>query len=454
MVTSILHRARSPQLARLQGQYLPGDLSGLLFCLPMRHRAEAIWESGKHKIVAPTTQTVDASGYYIHPITGRLLKAQANKLRIGGVIGISSRRKGAIFEAERRNICLQTEDLGTAWGMNNVTNSINTNTAPDGALSADSLEDSTEGFTGHAFLPISITNDSAPYIFSAFIKKTGGYRYPGIQIFFSGGTGVIGAVTLDTQTEARAHTNSAAASGVDDFGDYWRLWLQVNNNGSGNVSCSVYLFPALGTSGGAYEVVATGTNVFWGAQLEKNVSFPSSYIKTLASATTRAKEIVHYSNADEANCKAAAGTIYFATTPQWSGTEGGQHWVFSLKAANDGVQFFHHQDDGNSRFNVSSGGVAVASLDDGFTLTRGQTYIWAMMWAAGNFRLYRDGVLVASDSSGDAPTAMATTIDLGHNPSDANHLDGQLAHFHIYDSDHSTARALRNYREIKAWMGV
>ena len=451
----LLHRARSPQLARLQGQYLPGDLSGLLFCLPLRHRAETLWESGKHKIVSPSTQTVDADGYSIHPITGRLLKARANKLRIGGAIDISSKRKGAIFESERISTCLWNEELNRDGLWSPIRSSVSANAiiSPDGNTTADKLVEASDSGQTHILRQaISVTSGQKVAI-SIFVKK--GERTE--ILLQAGGTAAPAAATVWFDLDAGTKGTVGAGvdnSDIDAFPNGWyRCWLVFTADASDVFNFE--LFPGSGSETHTYNGDGSSGLYPWGAMCEENVAFPGSYIKNEASATTRAKDDIQYSNASEVNCKAAAGTIYIASTPQFSGTEGEAHYLFSIMGTNDGVYALHHGADGKIRYVVKSGGVTVANLTNAsFTLTRGTPYVWTFVWDGSDFRMYRDGGNEVADTDGNAPTSMRTTIFLGQDHTGGQQADANEAHFHIYDSAHSAARVLRNTREIQAWLGI
>lgn len=461
-----LHLRRSLGLKRktiLVNQYVPKDhKDGLLFALPMRRRAETVYESGARGVVAPSTQVVDALGSYIHSVNGLVTPAQANKLRIGGAIGISSKRKGALFEAEGINKLLDSrafDPASTAWAVNVGTPTVTSNTANgiDGALVADELEDNSNSLFESILQNVTIPDDSTWWTFFIHIRKDSDEtRFPEVQFFLENGTIQSIIAQINTKTGAVATRSSTGTVKVYalDKGLYWKFVVSVKNNGTANTQASAKIFPAVSASLGGAPVAATvGSIIIDAAQLE-NKEYASTFVETGGAAVTRAKDDIDYDNTSEVNVKAVAGTIYIASTPQWEGTEGGHHWIFSIKTADDGVQFFHHEADGNARFNVSSGGASVASLNDGFTLTRGVTYVWALVWALNDFRLYRDGVLVASDDAGAAPTAMATRIYLGQNASNANQANANLAHFHSYDSAHATPRVLRNTREIQAWLSI
>lgn len=440
----------------IRHKHLPADLDGALFVAPLREDAKNIYNAGGGiDAAAPATETVDADGSYIDPDTGLITDAQANVLRVGGGIDLASRNKGALFEVARENPCLQSEDVLTTWLVNSATVEGNTAAAPDGTLSADTVEDTASASLGACYQTLAIADDSLPRVFSAFIKKNGGERYPGLRMSLLNGTSVAGRVFIDVQTGALVNIDDTVASGAEDLGDYWRLWMRVDNNGTGNTLLAVYLYPAMSTDGIILDVAALGTNVFWGMQIEEDVLFPSFYIKTTTAPVTRAADDIRFGNASEINLKAASGTLYFAVT-HGETDAAADRYLFDSRVAGDadGIAVILQASDNHIHVIVRSGGVTVADLDSGETWVRGDTEVIAVSWKLNEFTLYIDGVQKAQDTAGAAPTAVNATLYLGQDNGNANQPTVQLAHVHDYDDVHIAARVLTNSNEILKWLGL
>lgn len=198
---------------------------------------------------------------------------------------------GLCLEGQSTNVCLQSEDAQTTWveGGIGVVTATNT-TAPDGTATADTLTDNAAGSSENISQAITITSDSTWWCFSTFIKKDSDQtRFPAILVSFSGGTSRNWYGWLNTQTGATQGTSDTGYTGqvgAIDAGDYWRLWAAIQNNGTGNTTVTVYIYPAAGSTIGTFATSAQGSAIVWGHQLE-NLPLPSSYIKTTTVSVIR-----------------------------------------------------------------------------------------------------------------------------------------------------------------------
>jgi hypothetical protein len=197
--------------------------------------------------------------------------------------------EGVLHESEARtNLLLRSEEFDNAsWSKAaGVTVTANTDVAPDGTTTADTVTSGGNQVNqGVACLQNTVYTDSI------FIKKTVGATYqPGMYLLFSGGTLVVYAVRLDTDAGVATAVSVAgytapSSFSVADAGSYWRLSISGNSNN--NTTADLRLYPNLTAGGG----VGPGSQVVWGAQLEEG-STPSSYIPTSGSPVTRAADVL------------------------------------------------------------------------------------------------------------------------------------------------------------------
>lgn len=166
----------------------------------------------------------------------------------------------------RSNLALQTESLDNAsW--------VAFNTPIITAGDADKIEDNSAVALEGVYQIITVAN-SETYVGSVYVKKTSGATvFPALDVRFTGGTTLLSRVYINTNTgEIVDETGNASdEKGVTDEGTFWRFWNKKKNNATGNTSLEFRIFPAASSTIGTVDVAAVGSNIFWGAQLERDV---------------------------------------------------------------------------------------------------------------------------------------------------------------------------------------
>ncbi|KKM82269.1 hypothetical protein LCGC14_1321370 [marine sediment metagenome] len=439
----------------LRHGYLPADLDGLLFAAPLRVDAKNIYNAGGGiDAAAPATQVVDALGTYIDPDTGLITPAQANVLRVGSGLDLASRLKGALFEELHRSDCLQSEDFANAsWSKHQVSVAANDMRAPNGNLTADKIVEDTSVGASH-FVRQSISVISGEKVVLSVFAKAGKRKEVRIHA-----NGVSGQANADVWFDLNAGVKGTVGADVDDSGmdalsnGWYRCWIVFTSDATNTVLFDIRL--GSGSETETYTGDGSSGLYLWRAQCEQNVSHPSSSIETTTVGVTVAADDIRFGNANEANLKASAGTIYLAVTHGETGAAA-DRYLFDSRVAGDadGIAILLQASDNNYHVIVRSGGVTVADLDSGETWVRGDTVVIAVTWKVNEFTLYIDGVQKAQDTAGAAPTAVNATLYLGQDNGNANQPTVQMAHKHIYDSVHIASRVLANSNEIKSMLGL
>ena len=200
--------------------------------------------------------------------------------------------RGILIEEQRTNLLTYSQDFdNAAWAkVNSPTVLQNVATAPDGTVTADSIQAVTSG----TFQYISQTASSTPnttVTASIYVKKELSETvFGGIGLDFQGGTRKIVYVGFNSVTGAANNLVGASLTGalsVINCGNYWKLNVTATDNG-GNTSCSFLYYANLSTDNinVAGAAVASSAKVIWGAQLEAG-AFATSYIPSTVTFTGR-----------------------------------------------------------------------------------------------------------------------------------------------------------------------
>ena len=183
------------------------------------------------------------------------------------------------------NLIVDPEDFsGAAWALGgDCTVVVNTDTAPDGTLTADSLSsDATEPYSDNAMQDVAVTEaTNAPYTYSFHVKKETTDDVQTTLYLMDDLTPVEQAsYTLDLESGSITYFNSNASSGPgysqDDVtvetvsasgGDYWRISYTLQDySGTANAFRVRHYPNPQGSTNPARTVV------LWGAQLLNRAS--------------------------------------------------------------------------------------------------------------------------------------------------------------------------------------
>jgi hypothetical protein len=185
---------------------------------------------------------------------------------------------GLLLESQSINLVTYSEYAGgfTTNGTGTVTD--NHSTSPEGVKNAFQLSDS--GSSAYYRIEENITvaaENVGDHTLSVFIKKTTGSlsHYAGVQLDATKKY-VIVDTTNGTANEHSGIDNENDSFSVEDFSDdYWRVI--ITNDLASAANYRVALWPAISSNGTTISSSATGSNVFYGFQLEKG-TFVTSYI--------------------------------------------------------------------------------------------------------------------------------------------------------------------------------
>jgi len=170
--------------------------------------------------------------------------------------------------------------------FNAPTITANTDIAPNGAITSDTIEDDSAASEAiyQNYVSLDVTKT---YTISIYVKKDSigrATRFPVLRIRFSGSTTETSDLKFDTKTGEYDGDNVV----IEGVGDYWRISISAKSTDTLNDTLLVYFYPALGASLiWLTDALATGSCVIWGAQLVEG-SKAGHYVKTEATSLTGA----------------------------------------------------------------------------------------------------------------------------------------------------------------------
>lgn len=192
-------------------------------------------------------------------------------------------KNGLLMESAATNLYINSETYGVGAG---VTISNNTGVAPNGATTMASMTETTansEHYTNDR--SIAMTAGTA-YCFSTYVKNLSGTRL----LYLRTASGTTAGVFFNPTTGAWVGSTTGAATdrGFEYIGNgVYRVWMTFV--AAATQATIVRLQMTQNSTNSSYVGDVTCSLLVWGSQLEEG-TFPTSYIKTAATAATRAAD--------------------------------------------------------------------------------------------------------------------------------------------------------------------
>ena len=190
----------------------------------------------------------------------------------GGDGGTRVNQQGYV-EVTPANLTTYSEDFSNAaWNKGNApTMAYNITTAPNGTLTADSIQAN----SGVLYQTVNQSKTCAPnstFTFSYYIKKeTTKTYFSGTYLYFTGGTFKITYVTFDEVTGAYNIISGGTVSltvNVENVGDWWRLSISGTDTGN-NTNIDVGIYGTLSQNGTTLSPGIGSARTIWGAMLNQ-----------------------------------------------------------------------------------------------------------------------------------------------------------------------------------------
>lgn len=318
---------------------------------------------------------------------------------------------GLLVEESRTNLLLRSEEFDNAsWGTLNATVSANTQVAPDGVTSADTITD-VNGVTSAnvgCFQGITLA-DSTTYAMSCYVKA-GTKTTCRVGIRDKAGTIIFANFNL---TAVSTTVGNAVSSTIQDAGNGWYRCTTICASSTGATSPRGLVY----MDTGSYTANGTGTIHVWGADLQAGATL-SSYIPTTTAAVTRSASLADLISSAIAN---NIRSFYVECSSPAVGTRG----AVSLNdnTANERADLLTSGTD--PRLVVHDGGAEQANIDGGSVAAGVRTRV-AVRININDFAISINGGAVVSDTSGTLPTV--DRLMLGRTQA-GEYLNGRIARF-------------------------
>ena len=226
----------------------------------------------------------------------------------------------------RVNLLTKTEQFDdAAWTKSALNVTANTNVAPDGTTTADTVASNGVSSTP-AITQVATISSIINYIARLYVLKTSGAtRFPSSSLYFAGGgTAREWGCVLNTNTgvayPASGWADGAPTTTVTSVGDYWLLSMQQASL-TGNTTAQTFFSPGVNTTGnsGTRSPTTTGSNVIWGADIRvANDTALPVYQRVNTATDYNATGFPYYLRFDGVDDSMATASIDFTATDAMS----------------------------------------------------------------------------------------------------------------------------------------
>ena len=316
--------------------------------------------------------------------------------------------KGLLVEEQRANLMLRSNEFNISWVAAGTTVTANTTavTAPDGTTTADKLVETAT--TGSHSITQQITSVIGRVYTASVYAKAAERTIIAVRIdnlansftWFNLATGVIGT------------KQSGVTATITDAGGGWYRCSVTGTATATNHGLEVYIADADNSSSYAGDI--TKGVYLYGAQLEDNAPFATSYIPTGASTATRTADVASVST-QAFPYSATEGTIVVAwQLAQLSGSPAAIH--LTDDAENNRIRINAHLA-GTNRSTITAAGSLVANIDTS-TAAIGITK-YGLAGKTTDYAVYRNG-LTGGISTNTGFPAGCTELRIGRDGASGN----------------------------------
>jgi hypothetical protein len=344
---------------------------------------------------------------------------------------LNSNCPSLLLEPQRTNLQVYSEQFDNAtWSKSNSTIEANSIISPNGELTADKLianTVTTSHFIQDTFSGLSTSSEAT---FSIFVKKA---EISQLQLLCSQNTSPFtnwARLNFDLDTLSDFGT-TIGTFGYEDYGNGWIRVFVTGTPTSTSALIRITLYKNFSSS-------FTGNNIdglyLFGAQVEQG-KYATSYIKTEASTVTRLKDEC-LNGGDSDLFDITEGSWFLDLVPYEISSS---REITIHDGTNSNRLLLQFQSNNTQvRLVVVSGGSIGVSLYEPITInTRNKILV---TFKENEFKVYINGTLEGTDTSGNIPTGL-DTFNFS-NVSGSNNFEGKLYDTRVYDRVLTNAEAI------------
>ena len=349
-----------------------------------------------------------------------------------------------LLEKQSTNQILYSEQLDDAlWLKGNISVTANNTTSPDGTQNADKITNTT---ISAVYLYQKSQVSASTWSYSFYAKK-GTNKYLGISLcsetyqatsryqpVFDLDNGTLQTINQSGSNETNtSYSINAVGNGwykitasftLSAGADFTFIVFSSSNNTSYN--------PASGNLD--WQNATIGDYYLWGVQGEAS-SYPTSYIPTTSSSATRVADAC-FKNGISSLIGQSEGTLFFEGSQIGAATT----VPFQLSDTTNANRVQIEIGSSGQPLLVASSAGTTQAVIVGSSYTIGQNRKIAVTYKNNDFRLYQNGVLIGSDTSGTVPVSLSA-IYLG-SEAGTPYLDVQIKQIVNFKTSLSNAECI------------
>ena len=338
---------------------------------------------------------------------------------------LNSNCPSLLLEPQRTNLQAYSENFsGAAWTPAFSTITANSSISPNGELTAYKLETTSSVGSLNGFLQITANTE---YTYSLFVKAdtTSICKIELYDTLSGGASYYYGLVNFDMSTETI--TTSLATASFDKLDSGWYR-LKITATSPNPLQG--------GGTGASISLTQAGSIFIWGGQMEAG-GYATSYIKNVddINGVTRLKD--ECLNGGDADLFDITEGTFFVDANNFGAPYLGYNMITLSDGSSNLVRFIYESS--RIRTSVENG----SSQQDYFItgVNDNERNKVAITFKENEFKVYHNGVLKDTDTSGDIPTGL-DRLNFASQSGTSRHFEGKVYDTRVYDRVLTEAEAI------------